>query len=228
MTPITLWAMGSDVPVKVLAIAGAFALGALGVGWLVQLAAGAFGQKVPPVALGVVRGVAGVGFGVLAYFWLFGAGGGFGGGGWGFGRGTGKGPGEGTEKVAPKGDSTGKAGTGVGPGKSGDPLTVEVLGDEPLKQIAKRRGEPVDLFRRYRVERDGKKVLMTLAEVRKLIEQRRERPGLAELSIVLYQDSPAFDKTQVTELEGFARGLSKPEAPLNVSRHEPGRDAPLD
>src|SRR5688572_10259603 len=109
MTPITLWAMGSDVPVKVLAIAGAFALGALAVGWLVQLAAGAFGQKVPPVALGVVRAVAGAGFGVLAYFWLFGAGGGFGGGGWGFGRGTGKGPGEGTEKVAPKGDSTGKA-----------------------------------------------------------------------------------------------------------------------
>src|SRR5262245_26690758 len=104
MTPSTLWAISSDAPVKILAVAGAVALGAFVVGWLVQLVASAFGQKVPAVVLGVVRAVAGVACGVVAYFWLFGAGGGFGGGGWGLGRGTGQGPGEGTEKASTKGD----------------------------------------------------------------------------------------------------------------------------
>jgi hypothetical protein len=229
MTPLTLWAMGSDAPVKILAIAGAVALGAFVVGWLVQLAAGAFGQKVPPFVLGLVRAVAGVGCGVLVYFWLFVGGGGFGGGGWGFGRGTGKGPSEGTEKVAPKGDSTGKAGTGVGPGRAGDPLEVEVLGDELLKQLAKRRGDPsANLYRRYRVARDGKKELMTLDDVKELIKQRRERPGLPEVSIVVYKDSPAADTAWVTDLMSYAEGLAKPGAPLKVSRLNPGHNAPTD
>jgi hypothetical protein len=219
---LTLWAFNSELPAHVLAVIGAAAVGAFLVGWLAQVAASLlFGQKVPRWPLWIVRALGGVCAGWLVALWLFGGGGGGLGGEGGFGLG---GPGKGKEQTAATSDGEKKEKKeAVTPPGEGDTLRIEVLGDAPLKQIAK--AGTFDAARRYRVA--GERDLRTLDEVKELIRRRKE--SLARLEIVVYRDSPARDRPQVAELVGWARDLENGgKGRLKVDFLEPDRYAPLE
>src|SRR5436189_272771 len=63
-------------PVKILAVIGAAAVGALGLGWLTQaIVRLSAGQQMPPWLVWTVRGLGGVACGWLAALWLFSSGG---------------------------------------------------------------------------------------------------------------------------------------------------------
>ena len=89
MSHFCLWAIGNDLPVKILAVIGAFTLGGVLGGWAVALTAKfAFNQKVPNWLAWTMRLLTGLVAGWVAWLWLFGAGGGgFGGSGVGLGGG---------------------------------------------------------------------------------------------------------------------------------------------
>lgn len=202
-----LWAIGSDLPVKVLAIAGGAAVGAFVVGWLVQVLATTFGQKVPPSVLGLVRVGAGLGCGLIVAFWMFGAGGGFGGGSGGGGLfgGAGTGKGKATEQPAPR--ATGQQGTGT-PGQGGPAgtLTLQILGDDDLKRYAAELGPSANFSKRYRFEKGGKPGLFTREEALAEIEARskdKERP-VRKVKIRTYRDSPVE-----TRLRGLVQSFAE-------------------
>lgn len=199
-----VWAIGSDLPVKILAIAGGAAVGAFAIGWLVQMLATTFGQKVPPFVLGMVRLGAGLACGVIVAFWMFGAGGGLGGGSGGGGifGGAGTGKGKATEQPAATGQqSTGKPGTGTpGQGGAADMMVLQILGNDDLRRFADVLGPSDNYSKRYRFEKDGQKRLFTrdvaLAEIEARVKDK-ERP-VRRLKVRTYKDSPD---------EGRNRGL---------------------
>lgn len=216
----TLWAFGIDLPVKVLAIIGAFALGGWAVGWVFAMVCIAvFNQKVPRTPTWIIRVLGGVLCAWLIALWLFGGGSGFGGaGGWGFG-GTGKGAGEKdkSDKVAKNEEKDKKSEAkdkkseikdikedpGIGLGET---IRLEVLGDGPLRSIAK--GGTFDASARYRFT--GRPDLMTFSQAKEAIRDRRgKNPPARRLEIVLYKDSPDRDKEQVKTLTDWANDLKQ-------------------
>jgi hypothetical protein len=229
MTPtvLALDLVDTSLPVKVLAAIGGATVGALLLGWVVQLVVKlAFVQKVPPWALWPIRLLGGVACGLLVWS-LFG-----GTGGWLFGGGGGPG-GDGADKDKTKeqrrekdrgkekGKAEGKRDTS--PARPGSKLSVEVLGDADLKRIA---GSKFDPKKRYRIQ--GQPGLLNLAEVQKVIRERHEgKPPLREVDVVLYKDSPARDKEQVKALADYAGDLGGKEDRIKVNYSiRPDQDAP--
>lgn len=211
------------LPLKILAMFGAAAVG----GWVLGMVAWGLAkayamQAIPPRVMWFIRTLGFVACGLLAYWWLFGGGGWFGAGG---------GPKDG---VIPKKDETIRKDRDAPKEKDKDKekgksekvtpeesLRVEVLGDAALKRITNRT--EIDGTKRYRVA--GKRELLTLAEVKELVKQRRgEVPALKRLEVVLYKDSPADEVPFVTLLVGWARDLPEGKSLVAVS-HEP-MDAP--
>jgi hypothetical protein len=243
--PLVLLALliESDKPIRLLAVVGAAALGAVLTGLVVAaIVKLAFGQKVPPWPAWVVRVLGGCLFGFLVYLWLFGGGGGGIGGPGGWFGGSGK---DGArnrdgatepqkdkdrqakkekdrekEKKDKEKDKDGKSGAPAGPS-----LQVEVLGPGALKKIA--RSDTFDPARCYRVK--GETQLLTLEQLRKLIQLRRmSLSGLGKLEIFVYLDSPAMDKPQVAGLESWAREPDPQRGKLEVELRAPDHNAPVD
>ena len=90
MSHLCLWAIGGDLPIKVLAVIGVFAVGGFLGGMGVSVAAKiAFNQKLPNWLAWTMRLLIGLVVGWVAWLVLFGTGGGgLGGSGWGFGGGS--------------------------------------------------------------------------------------------------------------------------------------------
>lgn len=242
MSHLCLWAIGGDLPVKLLAVIGAFTLGGLLGGWAVSLTAKfAFNQRVPNWLAWTMRLLIGFVAGWVAWLCLFGnGGGGFGGSGWGLGGG-----GDGTSKdkdrpaekstkdaKKPDPDETPKPkepdpkekkdGPGVG---SGETIRVEVLGDGPLGKLA---GEAkVNLEKRYRLA-DSPTTLRTFGEIKGLIlERRSQTPPLGKLIVIIYSDSPDRSSSPVKRLVDWAKDLDDTGGRLLVEYTEPPSAAPL-
>jgi hypothetical protein len=200
-----------DVLVRILAIAGAAALGGVLLGLLTQLLVRATTtRKLPPWPLNTVRVLGAVASGWLVALWLFGGGGlGIGGsGGWGLGSGTGRG--EGDKNLAAKdkgGKDKGSKGTDSAPPVPPDEsLRVEVLGDPALKRIA--GGGNFDPARCYRIAGAEGGKLLTLAEVKEALRQRQQQsPPLRRLVLALYKDSPTEQGGRVEDLKAWAGDL---------------------
>jgi hypothetical protein len=227
----------SDLPVRVLAVLGAAALGAFGTGGLVKLVARLTWtrQKLPPWVLRGLRLLGAVTLGWLAALWMFGGGfGGFGGpGGWGLGPGAGLGEGgkAGSAAVAPKDKEKEKgkiSEPGPEPVDAADSLQVEVLGADALRRLEAAKGS--DFERRYRVDVGKGPQFLMLAELKDYLRTRQKGPRpLRQLNIVLYQDSPAEDKPQVADLWQWVREDLPPHAKgekilVNIDRR--GQNAP--
>jgi hypothetical protein len=216
-----------DAVVKLLAIAGGALVGGLVVAFVTGAAVRAVStRKMPPWARSVMRLLGAVAGGWLVALWLLGGGGwGIGGiGGRGIGSGSGRGPSsarrEGPE-VTPSSPATQAA-----PAAEGERLTVEVLGDAPLRKLASRKDSNPQ--RRYRIDRQQKAELLTLRELKDLIHRRHVDGSLRQVTIVLYNDSPARDVRVVSELrdwaaEDFAQGRDK----LQLEYREFDADAPV-
>jgi hypothetical protein len=218
-------AFSADLPVRVLAVIGAFAAGALLIAGCCQVFAKLmFGQKLPQWPLWILRVLGGVACGWLVALWLFGGGGG------GIGGVGGDSLGSGTSSANDKDESAakkaekkdGKEKSEDPPGAPNETLTVEVLGDEPLKKLAKG-----DTSKRYRVV--GEQGLRSLEEVRNLIRTRRDKgPPLRRLEVVLYLDSPDRQGSQVASLVEWANDLEeKGKRWLRVDFSERDRYAPV-
>jgi hypothetical protein len=215
-----------DVLVRILAVAGAAALGGVLLGLLTQLLVRAMTtRKLPPWPLNTVRVLGAVAAGWLVALWLFGGGGpGIGGLG-GFGLGSGSGRGEGDKKPAEK-DKDGKGAGNGSPVPADESLRVEVLGDPALKRIA---GDGFDARHSYRIAGAGGGKLLTLAEVKDTVKQRqRQSPPLRRLELVLYTDSPEKKVGRVEDLKTWADDLvvAGTKDKLRVDFSEPDEAAP--
>jgi hypothetical protein len=210
--------------VKLLAVAGGAALGALLSGLVVQILARLLAaRKMPRWPLQVVRLLGGIAVGWIVALWVFGGGGsGFGGPGGGL-FGLGSGGGGTTQKAA---NGTGKEEVRKStrqPLTLSDSLRVEVLSRETLDKIE--GSGSLEPTRCYRVETTDGPRLLTFMEVKDFIKRRqKEEPPLRRLVIVLYRDSPAKDKLQVTQLRKWVADLLGED---HVDFDEPGRDAPV-
>jgi hypothetical protein len=230
---MALLAFAADLPVRVLAVIGAGALGAFLIAAVVQVAVKlAFGQKVPQWPLWGIRVLGGVACVWLVAMWLFGGGGGGIGGSGGLGVGGGSTSEKDKEHTAseksdkdrgkPK-DDKGKVDTT--PASESETLRVEVLGDAPLKKLAK--GSNFDASKRYRVV--GESSLRTLDEVQKVVRERREHKApLKQLEVVLYLDSPDRGRPQVASLVDWANDLDEQRGKLQITFSEKNRYAPLE
>jgi hypothetical protein len=175
---------------RILAVVGGAAIGGLFFGFLAQVLVRLLtAQKLPRIPLNIIRLLGAILSGWLVALVVLGGGGsGFGGpGGPGVGGDTGASkdkPPEtnGKEKETPREKDQGKD------GKRGS-LQVEVLGNEPLKKIA--RDAAPDLERRYRTGDEVGAKLLNLAELKEYIKQRLgQEPPLRQLVLVFYKDSP--------------------------------------
>jgi hypothetical protein len=210
---------------KFLAVVGGVATGGLASGWLLRLLGGmATKRKVPSPALFAVRGLGGAGAGLAVWLWVSGSGGG------GPGQGGFLGPGtSGLPTTGPEDPNASKSSTpprlydpnvskgtpapeAPAPGKANpDTVRIELLG-----------GSRVQDGRFYVVE--GQKGALSLAELRKWLEQRRGQKGkapLKSLELVIYQNSVAEDHAAVRDLRNWAR-----ENDLDVKTVSVDRDLP--
>jgi hypothetical protein len=212
MIPIVpAFGFDASLPVRVLAAIGGGAVGGLLLGVLVHVVVKlTFKQVLPGGVMWLVRALGGVACGLLVWSLLGGGGLGLGlGGGGDSGKDKGSADDKGKarkerkEKKEEKEKNKDRGKKDSGPTPPGQELRVEVLGSEDLKKIA---GDKFDPRKRYRVP--GQAQLLSLEEVKKLIFERREKkPPLRELNVVLYRNSPAQDKEQVTDLVGYAEDL---------------------
>jgi hypothetical protein len=237
MNHLVFGMMSSDAPIKVLAVVGGAALGAMFIGWLAQvLAKLSFAQKIPPWPLRILRVLGGGATGLLVYCFVFGGGGGIGGpGGW-FGGGQGGSADKPGKSVASSKDGKGdeksketkskeKAEEKRTESQPAETLRVEVLGNETLMKLA--RSQTFDTNKRYRIE--GSSTLYTLEDVRNLIlQKRKDKPPLRRLVVVVYRDSPAPDRPQVVELTDWARDLDPERGKVGVDLSLPDQNAPID
>ena len=195
---------------RILAVTGGAAVGAVASGLLLRLLARlSVGRKVPRIPLRIVQLVGGTTLGVAVYvYWGFGPGG-FGLGGDGSGL-AGKGSGDSlSTELDPARTQPSAPGEAAGAQKSlpgADVLRIEMLGGDRVKQ---------DRF--YLVE--GDKEPRNLVELRNLIRARREtkdKPALERIEIVVYEDSVAPEHPAVRELKKWAE-----QNRLSVTMSEP-------
>jgi hypothetical protein len=171
----------TDAVVKILAILGSGAGGALGMGLLARLLLPTMTLRKPPrwsiLTVRLLGGGIGAG---LAALWLFGGGGpGIGGtGGMGFGSGISQGSSAKTEEVGKKDDTILET-------LVDQTLRIEVLGNAALTE------PDIQAKRHYRIETAEGPRLLTFAEIRAAIQKRQqEQPPLRCIELVLYKDSP--------------------------------------
>jgi hypothetical protein len=197
-----------DLLVKVLAVLGAAALGAVGMGLATQLVARLIRAKpLPRPILTTIRLMAAVVGGWLVALLLFHSGGS----GWGWGTGTGGigGSAEEGKDKAGRDDKKGLFTTDREPEPTEDALRVEVLIPE------KERSD-----RYYRVEDQNR--YLSLEEVRQQIRERAGRSSpLKFLNIIIYKNSPDESKRQVQALEELAKDQG-----LEVHIFKPNKNAP--
>jgi len=215
----TVWALGLDrnLPVKVLAIIGAAAVGGLLLGFVVQLVARTgLGRPLPSWAAWIFRVLGGVASGLIVASLLSGGGEGMGGGDgwWPFGTSGQTGSTDGTpkekqkkekkkEEEKPKGKDRDKDKGGKSPPPN-DVLSIEVLGNKTLTKLAS--GGTIDLGKRYRLQ--GTSALLDLRRIKKVIAGRcQQTPALRQLQVILYRDSPAANEGSVTGLKSYARDV---------------------
>jgi hypothetical protein len=210
---------------RLLAILGAFSVGAWLSGWLFQRLASSWfsSHKPPPWAAWSIRTLGGACLAVLVFLIAFGGGGsGIGGIGGLFSGGNQKGTKDGQAKDSPKAkDKDDKTDPKKEAGKTSDSpstLRIEVLGDRPLQRLL---GEGFDRARRYRVI--GSPDLLTLEQIRDRIRLGLQAdPPLGTLEVVLYNDSPTAGP--VTDLIRYARDLGGER--LKVNEETLDRNAP--
>ena len=212
-------------PERILAVVGGAGVGGFGLGWLVQMAVrGWTGQQVPRWVMVTLRGVAGVISGWLVALWLFaGGGGGLGGpGGFGIGGNNGDNRPADTTKNDDKKDRKQDDVT-----QNVTTLYVEVLGDATMKHIG---GNNANQDRWYRIETPAGPRLLTLKEVEQYIRERAsENPPLKNLTIVLYNDSPAKNVPRVSDLADWADAPVVPgsNSRLSVGYERRYQNAPI-
>jgi hypothetical protein len=194
----------TDLPIRVLAVLGAAAFGAFGVGGLIKLVARLTlsRQKLPNWLIQFTRGLGAVVLGWLAALWLFGGGlGGFGGGGGAVGLVGGAGNGDGNAAVKAKEAEKPKATEpGPEPVEAAESLEVKVLGADAIRRLGGGKGG--DPERRYRVDTGNGPRLLTLAELKDYLRTRQQsqRP-LRQVNLVLYRDSPERRTAAVADLK---------------------------
>jgi len=221
---------------KLLAVVGGFVLGALLTGLIVNVITRlTTGQKLPRIPIMVVRVLGGIIAGWLVMLWVMGGGGfGIGGsGGWGVGSGTGTGPSNTRDKDGNNTYSNNETekekekGKAVSPPQTVPTLRIEVLGPTPLKELAGKK--PFDLDQCYRVSTPDGRKLLTLAEVKKLIDPSEDEPAWRRIMLVIYNDSPNKDNRRVEDLKKWAETLllKDPKEKIRVDFYEPEENAPL-
>ncbi|MGH9675904.1 MAG: hypothetical protein ACRD36_02280 [Candidatus Acidiferrum sp.] len=183
-----------DMPIRIMAVVGAAFIGAFGTSGLLRLLARlTTRQNLPPTLLRITRLMGGVVVAWLASIWLFN-----GGAGWGTGGGGSEG--KGSADNGSKFVSTAKE---LEPElvSIGEILQVEVLHSAILKGFAGKNKE-VDPRRCYRIDYDKGSQLLTLQELKDLLNKRQagEHP-LRQVTLVLYHDSPDKDDPQVIDLK---------------------------
>lgn len=240
MAPLVAqWTSGLDLPIKALAVLGAFAVSSAVAGWLARTVVRMwFRQELKGGPLWTVRMLSGLAGGWLLALLLFGGGGGGLGGPGGSGLGAGKGAGDKDGKasdkqaVSPGKESTageGKAGKGKSDavGGPGELLRIEVLGEAPLRKLT--GSGTFEPTRGYRVGGVTGR-LLTLDEVKLLIRQRAAAfPPLRRIEIVVYKDSPDFARPQVADLASWAREVKATDGErMRVDFSEPDRYAPVE
>jgi hypothetical protein len=237
MTPLLLQAVVFEqlgLVIKWLAGLGGFLVGGFLVGLFVQLlVAVAWRQKIPPLALALIRVLGGITIGWLAMLLVGtgnGTGNGFGFGGQGSESGNGPGSGSGKEQVASKDkdhSSTSNGSTETVPLRPSDTLEVEVLGIHAVKALVGKAS--YDSGKWYRVHTPEGTKLMTLEEVKKFIAPDEETTHYRRLVLVIYGDSPNRDKAQVTDLQNWANSflLKDGKGKINVELVEKDEDAPV-
>ncbi len=183
--------------VKVLAVVGGVAVGALGCGWFAKLIVRVVThQKLPPRMVTGFRILGGLAMGLLIWTWVFSAGGvggmgGSGSGWWPFGQAGGKGVALEKQVVAPPPPPPQAQAEPPQPEKT-DILAVRMLGGARVKEQ-----------RFYVLEDEGPR---DFADLQKAIEERKQKqPTLGRLDILIYSDSVDRDNPAVTELARWAR-----------------------
>lgn len=231
MTP--LFALDAvNIAIRSLAVVGGAVIGGLATSGLARVVVRAgTTRKIPPKIRWTLRTLGGLISGWILALFLFG-----GGGGWGLGGTGGLGLG-----------SDGRGGDGVSDGEPTDKadtqgtdaehalsspsteLRIEVLGDDPLRQLAK--GGKTDLSHCYRIDGEAPPKLYTLAELRKTINRRmNQKPPLKRIEILLYRDSPGRRVKRVADLEEYLDDLAAARKDPNFSFNVNDKlqsDAPL-
>jgi len=216
MTPI--WAIDLGMPGKIMLVAVALVAGTLIVNVLILVIAGAvYKQKFPASVRWGVSGLAGLLTAWITYLALSGGGG------------TGIG-GPGGPSTGGKGGSDKAAATAKEKGKDHkeEPIkeknadkkskdvpdtekvmVVEILGDVPLKKLAKDKGKEFDPARRYRIQDDPGSP-RTFEELQQIVleaHKRSERP-LRKMIVVFYKaEGPDRDNPLVTDLTNWLKGV---------------------
>ena len=182
---------------QVLMIVGGAAVGAFGSGLIAQLTTRSLTtKKLPPLPTTVIRGLGGVALGVLTAMCLW-----HGVGGLGFGGGNGVGiPGNGpgetktdTDKSQAKApeeatDKDKASSDEANPPSPESVLRLEVLTDDAVRKLPEGQ-QALNEHRYYRL--DGDKNLLTLADLRRVIEKRvGDKPPLQRLDVVTGANSP--------------------------------------
>lgn len=179
--------------VKLLAVVGGIAVGAIGLPWFFKLVVRVMtGQKLPPRVMKTFRVLGGLAIGLLIWTWVFSSGegglGGSGGGWWPFGQGGGKGT---ATQKAVEAPATPKK-EPVAPTPTAESVPIHLLG-----------GSRVHEQRFYVLDHDPPR---NLAELTKALEERKQsRPALDRLDILIYKDSVDHSNPAVTELIRWAQ-----------------------
>jgi hypothetical protein len=216
---------------RLLGAAVGFVLGGLLTGLVVRLVVIATsGKKLPRGLLYFFRLLGGVATALIVFLVM----GHVGGGGWGWREdgpgggkaGTGK---DGSASVSEKKDKNPPRPSDENNDKGGSPqrLEIEVLGNDPVRQL---EGEQaVEALRFYRVREVTGNKLLTLEEAEKLLVDSEGEPKWREIVVAVYRkDGPDLANPRVTQLTAWIDGLrrdksgrkAKPEPTLRTG-HAP-------
>lgn len=220
----------TDLPIKVLAVLGGAGVGAFAVGASVRLLSRLTTRhQLPAWLMFALRLLGAIVAGWLVALWVFGGGGPLVGGAGGSGLGSGSG---GNQKPSPPSTTPELPGTNAtggtnSPAAPGESLQIEILGNEALKRFSP--DSRFDPERRYRVESKGAWKVLTLDEVKEFVGARqKESPPLRQISLVLYDDSPAYRVQLVSVLKSWVEDLTAAESgpKMRVNLEQRNQNAP--
>lgn len=203
--------MMTDTVVKILAVIGSGAGGALGMGLLAQLLLRTMTTRKPPRwSVQTIRFLGGGISAWLVALWLFGGGGSGIGGAGGLGLGSGEGQGEGKKTLG-----TDKKDGGTTETPSGELMQIVVLGRANLSE------SQIKAERWYRIETAEGPRMLTFEEVKRAIRNRqREQPPLRRIEIVLYKNSPDERVPIVSQLRAWARDQNGGKMKVDLLRSD--------